>query len=366
MSSLPPLTSRQLSELRDTAQQNLVNQLCDALMDNNSIGTMKEKIREPLADMMVQIMQNPENIHRLSDSVHNAIHKSLEKSLKGSLLLYTLITSDSGFEEVKKHLSILFTKAYGEKATIRAFRGKLYAILQDPQSSISSTQKGGGKKKTCRNRKMKGMRTRKLRLVKGGSGIATAMDSVKSVVSEDIVPEAISKDVIPNAISQELTKKDDEEKEEKEEIQEKTQEIKSVENVQNTLPSSQYDLREYNDALLDEMKKNVQEVGAQMTSKMIEALYVIIKSNADTIINFIAGSISKTVEKDEFIKKSAPVIITQALGAASSDVDKAVISTFDEIQSKDPEAAFVPTQSSFMTTYMQHLKIRLAKQVIGQ
>ena len=361
MSSLPPMTSRQLSELRDTAQQNLVNQLCDTLMDNNSIGTMKEKIREPLADMMVQIMQNPENINRLSDSVHNAIHKSLEKSLKGSLLLYTLITSDSGFEEVKKHLSILFTKAYDEKATIRAFRGKLYAILQDPQSSVSSTQKGG-KKKTCRNRKIKGTRTRKLRHVKGGNGIATALNNVKSVVPEDIVPETISKDVIPDAISQELTKKDEEEKEEKEEILEN----KSGENVQNTLSSSQYDLREYNDALLDEMKKNVQEVGAQMTSKMIEALYVIIKSNADTIINFIAGSVSKTVEKDEFIKQSAPVIITQALGAASSDLDKAVISTFDEIQSKDPEAAFVPTQSSFMTTYMQHLKIRLAKQVIGQ
>ena len=34
-------------------------------------------------------------------------------------------------------------------------------------------------------------------------------------------------------------------------------ENKSGENVQNTLSSSQYDLREYNDALLDEMKKNV-------------------------------------------------------------------------------------------------------------
>ena len=66
------------------------------------------------------------------------------------------------------------------------------------------------------------------------------------------------------------------------------------------------------------------------------------------------------------IKKSAPVIIVQALRAASTDLDKAVISTFDEIQSKDPEAAFVPIQSSFMTTFMQHLKLRLSKQVTGQ
>ena len=36
MSSLPPLTSRQLSELRDNAQKNLVSQLCDALMDSTS------------------------------------------------------------------------------------------------------------------------------------------------------------------------------------------------------------------------------------------------------------------------------------------------------------------------------------------
>lgn len=356
MSSLPPLTSRQLSELRDTAQKNLVNQLCDALMDSSTKGTVKDKIKEPLATMMIDIMQNPENTVRLSDSVHHAIHKSLEKSLKGPLLLYSLMTSEDGFEEVKKHIYALFTQAYGEKTTIRAFRGKLYTILQNPQSSVLGTQKGG-KKKTHRKRQKVATKTRKLRHIKGGN------NEIKAMLPDEIIPDTITPEsVIPDSeaivdvAAKQLTG-NEQAKDEKDKT--------SVESAQATLPSTQYDLREYNDALLDEMKKNIQEVGEQMTSKMIEALSVTVESNADTIVKYIVSSVGKTVEKDDMIKKSAPVIIVQALRAASSDLDKAVISTFDEIQSKDPEAAFVPIQSSFMATFMQHLKLRLSKQVTG-
>lgn len=364
MSSLPPLTSRQLSELRDTAQKNLVNQLCDALMDSSTKGTVKDKIKEPLATMMIDIMQNPENMVRLSDSVHHAIHKSLEKSLKGPLLLYSLMTSEDGFEEVKKHIYALFTQAYGEKATIRAFRGKLYTILQNPQSSVLGTQRGG-KKKTHRKRQKVATKTRKLRHIKGGNNEIKAMlpDEIipDTIIPEAVVPESIiPESIIPEAeaMAAEQLTGNEQAKDEKEKT--------SVESAQATLPSTQYDLREYNDALLDEMKKNIQEVGEQMTSKMIEALSVTVKSNADTIVKYIVSSVGKTIEKDDMIKKSAPVIIVQALRAASTDLDKAVISTFDEIQSKDPEAAFVPIQSSFMTTFMQHLKLRLSKQVTGQ
>ena len=129
----------------------------------DSTSTIKDKIKEPLADTMIQIMQNPENMSRLTDSVHSAIHKSLENSLKGPLLLYSLTTSETGVEELKKSITNLFTQAYGEKATIRAFRGKLYAILQNPP--ISQIQKGG-KKRTHRLRHRGTTRTRKHRYIK--------------------------------------------------------------------------------------------------------------------------------------------------------------------------------------------------------
>ena len=48
------------------------------------------------------------------------------------------------------------------------------------------------------------------------------------------------------------------------------------------------------------MKKSIQEVGEeQMTSKMIDALFVSVKSNADMIVHHIVTSVSKTIEKDE-------------------------------------------------------------------
>ena len=48
--------------------------------------------------------------------------------------------------------------------------------------------------------------------------------------------------------------------------------------------------------------KNIQEVGEQMTSKMIDALYVSVKSNADIIVNHIVTSVGKSIEKDEMPK----------------------------------------------------------------
>ena len=362
MSSLPPLTSRQLSELRDTAQNNLVSQLCDALMESTSKGTVKDKIKEPLAEMMIQIMQSPENASRLSDSVHSAIHKSLENSVKGPLLLYTLLSSDSGFEEVKKDISNLFTRAYGEKSTIRAFRGKLYAILQNP---MKQTQNGGGNKKSHRRRAKNGTKTRKLRYMKGGN---------KEVITKAILNEAQNQVEKVMEESQESQEREESQESQEREVVEKAEVVQNVGQTDlaapsvssATLPSNQHDLREYNNALLDEMKKSIQEVGEQMTSKMIDALFVSVKSNADTIVSHIVNSVSKTVERDELIKKAGPIVIVQALRASSTDIDKALISTFDEIRTKEPESDFDPTQSTFLTSYMQKLQLRLTKQVTGK
>lgn len=348
MSSLPPLTSRQLSELRDNAQKNLVSQLCDALMDSTSQGTVKDKIKEPLADMMIQIMQNPENMSRLSDSVHSAIHKSLENSLKGPLLLYTLVSSESGFEEVKKQITTLFTQAYGEKATIRAFRGKLYALLQHSQRLHA--QKGGNKK-THHKRQKGTARTRKNRYVRGGTSKAVPA----------LLQEKIQEGVMDMA-TQQLSNAEKQDEPDSAELPDVAQQSEGSVSI----ASSEHDLREYNNALLDEMKKSIQEVREQMTSKMIDALFVSVKSNADMIVHHIVTSVSKTIEKDEMIKNVGPVIILQAMRASSTDIDKALISTFDEIRAKDPESTFDPIQSSFITTYMQHLKLRLTKQVTGK
>lgn len=348
MSSLPPMTSRQLSELRDSAQNNLVSQLCDTLMDSTS--TIKDKIKEPLADTILQIMQNPENMSRLADSVHGAIHKSLENSLKGPLLLYSLTISETGFEEVKKHITSLFTQAYGEKATMRSFRGKLYAILQHSQSL--QIQKGGNKK-THHKRHKGTTRTRKHRYTRGGSSKAIPIDGA-------VLQEKIQEGVMDIATQQVANAND--EKQDNAETPDVAQQSEGTVNV----ASSEHDLREYNNALLDEMKKNVQEVGEQMTSKMIDAIYVSVKSNADIIVRHIVSSVGKSIEKDEMFKSAGPVIILQALRASSTDVDKALISTFDETRAKDPEAVFVPIQSSFINTYMKHLKLRLTKQVTGK
>ena len=290
----------------------------------------------------------------MTDSVHSAIHKSLENSLKGPLLLYSLTTSETGVEELKKSITNLFTQAYGEKATIRAFRGKLYAILQNPP--ISQIQKGG-KKRTHRQRHRGPTRTRKHRYIKGGN-------SKTSPVNAALLQEKIQEGIMDMAAKQLSAG----EKQEKNVQEANTDAVNaSTANVPTAnLPSNEHDLREYNNALLNEMKKNIQEVGEQMTSKMIDALYVSVKSNADIIVNHIVTSVGKSIEKDEMLKNTGPVIILQALRASSTDIDKAIISTFDEIRAKDPEAAFVPIQSSFITTYMRHLKLRLTKQVTGK
>jgi hypothetical protein len=190
------LSDRDRTKIRNEIAEKLVDKICSGLINN---APLVDNLRESLGNEMLNVLNDPANKSKISQTVLQAINTSLSLPLRGPLLLYALMDHDESYEYTKNMITFIFGQIYKENDTLSKFSGNLVESLYDPPYDSwfkeVNNMSGGKKRKTKRKiskkrrNKMKSRRkySRKRKIYGGSGGIAgAATEAVTGAATEAV------------------------------------------------------------------------------------------------------------------------------------------------------------------------------------
>ena len=378
------LSWRDRSKIRTAIADKIVDKICTDLINNQPLSG---NLRQSLGNEMLNVLTEPDNKAKISQTVLQAVNTSVGLALQGPLLLYALMDNDQSYQYTQNMITFIFGQVYKENDTINAFSGRLVERLQDPpyQSWFKNlnTATGGKKINTSRrksirkkyNRKSNRKLSRKRKIYGGvnAAAVSAATDLVKDAATKVDTDEI--KDLIDNNDNKEENtenemeseqqldgetgveveqKQEDEsgegEQEEEGESEEQVEETSSDSKTNSSSRSSSmfnkntrremtgYEIDEnadelvqkYNDALFKLISKDLKTVKSQI---MLNACYLHATNNSSVILTSITGTIGNIIQENmnnSLIKYDyvSFIIIVQALRQSYKDIISSLTTTF--------------------------------------
>ena len=168
------LSQRDKDNLTDQIKDKMVDTICSKIMDESS-GDISGVLKKNLGDKINEILANPSNEAKISDTIFQAINSSLRHTVKGPLLLYSILNNKESFNQTKVLITKIFTNVYNNSnnKSQSEFVKNLLTKLNDPPYRVWFNQQveqttGGKRRKTMRSRKKKKSRTYRNRQTGGG------------------------------------------------------------------------------------------------------------------------------------------------------------------------------------------------------
>ena len=166
--SNPKLSQRDKNNLTDQIKDKMVDTICSRIMDESASDSqlISGVLKKNLGDKINEILANPSNEAKISDTIFQAINSSLRHTVKGPLLLYSILNNKDSFNQTKVLITKIFTNVYNNSnnKSQSEFVKNLLTKLSDPPYRIWFNQQveqttGGKRRKTMRSRKKKKSRT---------------------------------------------------------------------------------------------------------------------------------------------------------------------------------------------------------------
>lgn len=166
--SNPKLSQRDKDNLTDQIKDKMVDTICSRIMDESASDSqlISGVLKKNLGDKINEILGNPSNEAKISDTIFQAINSSLRHTVKGPLLLYSILNNKESFNQTKVLITKIFTNVYNNSnnKSQSEFVKNLLTKLSDPPYRIWFNQQveqttGGKRRKTMRSRKKKKSRT---------------------------------------------------------------------------------------------------------------------------------------------------------------------------------------------------------------
>ena len=420
INNMDTLSWRDRSKIRTAIADKIVDKICTELIDGRPLA---DNLRQSLGNEMLNVLTEPDNKAKISQTVLQAVNTSVGLALQGPLLLYALMDNDQSYQYTQNMITFIFGQIYKENDTINAFSGRLVEKLQDPpyQSWFKNLNNMSGGKKTNTprrksirkkyNRKSNRKLSRKRKLYGGvnAAAVSSATDMVTDAASKVDTEEVknIIDDNTEQNNSEELEDKgqekseegESEEKSEEGEGEEKSEEgegeEKSEEGSANAsssttsmfnktapreLTGSEINanadelVQKYNDALFKLISKDLETVKSQILQRMLNACYLHATNNSGVILTSITGSIGNIIQENmnnSLIKYDyvSFIIIVQALRQSYKDIISALTTTFlnqkqkASDEGKTEEVKFNPNNSDFIVDFMSNFKAIVVKQI---
>lgn len=166
--SNPKLSQRDKNNLTDQIKDKMVDTICSRIMDESASDSqlISGVLKKNLGDKINEILGNPSNEAKISDTIFQAINSSLRHTVKGPLLLYSILNNKESFNQTKVLITKIFTNVHNNSSNKKQgeFVKNLLTKLNDPPYRIWFNQQveqttGGKRRKTMRSRKKKRSRT---------------------------------------------------------------------------------------------------------------------------------------------------------------------------------------------------------------
>ena len=166
--SNPKLSQRDKNIIVDKIKDKMVDTICSRIMDESASDSqlISGVLKKNLGDKINEILANPSNEAKISDTIFQAINSSLRHTVKGPLLLYSILNNKESFNQTKVLITKIFTNVYNNSnnKSQSEFVKNLLTKLNDPPYRVWFNQQveqttGGKRRKTMRSRKKKKSRT---------------------------------------------------------------------------------------------------------------------------------------------------------------------------------------------------------------
>ena len=418
------LSWRDRSKIRTAITDKIVDKICTELINDQPLAG---NLRQSLGNEMLNVLTEPDNKAKISQTVLQSINTSLSLALQGPLLLFALMDNDQSYQYTQNMITFIFGRVYKENDTINAFSGRLVERLQDPPYESwfknLNSMSGGKKTNTPRrksirkkyNRKSNRKLSRKRKIYGGINSAAVsaatdiASDAASKVDTEEIKdliddntkqndseePENKGEEGEEEEKGEEESENKGEEGEEEEEKGEEEEEGTGEEGSANTssgsstmfnkntpreMTGSEIDsnadelVQKYNDALFKLISKDLETVKSQILQRMLNACYLHATNNSGVILTSITGSIGNIIQENmnnSLIKYDyvSFIIIVQALRQSYKDIISALTTTFlnqkqkASDEGKKEEVKFNPNDSNFVVDFMSNFKDIAVKQI---
>ena len=138
--SNPKLTERDKNNLTDEIRDKMVNTLCSKIMDESASDSqlISGVLKKNLGDKINDILSNPSNEAKISETIFQAINASLRNTIKGPLLLYSILNNKESFNKTKVLITKIFTNVYNNSTnkSLKVFITNLITKLNNPPYDI--------------------------------------------------------------------------------------------------------------------------------------------------------------------------------------------------------------------------------------
>ena len=101
--SNPKLSQRDKNIIVDKIKDKMVDTICSRIMDESASDSqlISGVLKKNLGDKINEILANPSNEAKISDTIFQAINSSLRHTVKGPLLLYSILNNKESFNQTK-------------------------------------------------------------------------------------------------------------------------------------------------------------------------------------------------------------------------------------------------------------------------
>ena len=391
--STPKLTERQLTNITSEIKNNLVDTLCNKIMDETAqdAGLISGIIKKTLGEKIGEVLSKPANEEKISETFSQAVNSSLRNTIKGPLLLHSLLDNRESFIAVKSLLTKIFANVYNNSSdkSIASFVSRLLKGLNNPpynrwfKQDVTITR-GGKKSKTMRKRKGK-KRSKTYRNIVGGRigdslrGISAekrgGMNEKNKKTQEDRSAAAKSdmrvgwakmksawsgKKPVDTSVPENVSDKTNGEETNGEGKKSITEKMKSMFGYGNkdpdgdestgdggtgdggtgdggtgdggTIPDNSAELiiKEYNEELMNRLTKRIDETQDELLERVLNAGYKYATDSGIEILNAINKANYRIIQLNNISSQSTNVIIIQALYASSKELEKSINVAFEK------------------------------------
>ena len=335
------LTNRELNVVYQKISDKFVDKLCSDMIGDRTVSGNFSKI---VQDKMIEVLGKAETQDKMADAVLQSVGTTLRHSTKGPYLLYALLDNTRSIREVEDVMRKVFNDIYKEGDNKYVFVKRLAMVLNEPHPGLFLTPKRGGGRTHKRRKTDKKMR--KSRSVLGGikqrGGLdpalaAGALSSATSVVA-NLAANAAAK-----SASNDVPKT-----------------IAGAGTASNSAVIANDLYFDYEKALLTNAAKNVNAVSNHMTTKMVNASYIYMLKNGQTVLNAVRSNIETSLSNQSSSYDVNRIIIIQALFSARNELTRSIHTVAKKQAKISP--GFNPTSPAFISDIVHELSqnIRLA------
>lgn len=351
-----------------------VMNLLESKIDN--IDTLYNKLRETLANVMIQLLSDGSNSKRIGILMVEIINVTMQGPIKGPILLWSIMEKSNLYEKMEAFISKTFMYTFNNpkdvfsfvqnKDPIEKFISNFFDNLRSPPYNRWYNEKTLGGRKTLHKRK--GRRNKKMTYRKKDFMIG----------GDDTAPPPPSPSDDNNGQAESTFETLDENAANIEKGKAKSDESSQMLTDQNLGAGADYTeeiemqkkFNKFNKKLLELSTKTLDKNKEEVMEKILAAAWLHAKANNDVLLDSLNESIHNTITDNAILQEAAPIILTQALYMSSDYVSRAIRDAVEELK-KDliasqelkygEELKFDPTKSEFITTFMSILKLNLKK-----